>query len=116
MNTSCLTKIGFIPASVTESKEITGGFCGDLLSWVMGKAKKGECWFTVIGNLNTIAVASLVEISAVVLCQGVKLTPDVLKKAEEEDVSVYYTELSVYEAAVKLHDSLKDSTVKDEEG
>ena len=30
------------------SKEVKGGYCGDLLSFVMSHAKCGDCWFTVI--------------------------------------------------------------------
>ena len=38
---------------------VAGGYCGDLLSWVMGRAKEDDVWITVMGNLNAIAVAVL---------------------------------------------------------
>ena len=25
-------------------REIKSGYCGDLLSWVMGRAQSGDCW------------------------------------------------------------------------
>ena len=37
------------------SKEVEGGYCGDLLSFVMSHAKCGDCWFTVMGNVNAVA-------------------------------------------------------------
>ena len=33
-----------------DKKEVTGGYCGDLLSWVMSRAAEGDCWFTVMGR------------------------------------------------------------------
>ena len=50
------------------SKEVEGGYCGDLLSFVMSHAKCGDCWFTVMGNVNAVAVAVLSDCAAIVLC------------------------------------------------
>ena len=33
-------------------REIEGAYCGDLLSWVMGRAKSGDAWITIKGVLN----------------------------------------------------------------
>ena len=33
------------------TREVTGGYTGDLLSWAMGRAKEGDAWFTVMGNV-----------------------------------------------------------------
>ena len=40
-------------------RQVTGGYCGDLLSWVMGRAREGDAWMTVMGNVNAVAVAVL---------------------------------------------------------
>lgn len=32
------------------SREITGGYAGDLLSWVMGRAESGDAWITIMSN------------------------------------------------------------------
>ena len=39
-------------------REIEGGYCGDLLSWVMGRADSGSAWVTIMSNINIVAVAS----------------------------------------------------------
>ena len=52
------------------SKEVEGGYCGDLLSFVMSHAKCGDCWFTVMGNVNAVAVAVLSDCAAIVLCEN----------------------------------------------
>ncbi|NLL91529.1 MAG: hypothetical protein GX222_03810 [Ruminococcaceae bacterium] len=108
MNTSDLYELGFSEISHSRDREITGGFCGDLLSWVMGRAKEGDLWFTIMGNINTIAVASLTDVSAVVFCEGVTAAEDVINKAGEEGINLFSTELPVFEAATKFHDFCKD--------
>lgn len=104
MTTRELASLGFTPVVDAADNEVRGGFCGDLLSWVMGRAKAGDVLFTVMGNLNTVAVATLADIAAVVLCQGVELPDDALEKAREEGVDVFYTGLPVYEAATKFYE------------
>ncbi len=93
---------GFVPVGEITPAEVTGGFCGDLLSWVMSRAKKGDVWFTVIGNINTLAVASLVEMSAVVLCHGVQPDGEFTAKAAEQRINVFTTDEPVFESAAKL--------------
>ena len=34
------------------SQEVSGCYIGDLLSWVMGRAKAGDAWLTVMGNIS----------------------------------------------------------------
>ena len=43
-----------------EDKNVTGCYSGDLLSWVMSRAKEGDVWLTVMGNVNAVAVAVLI--------------------------------------------------------
>lgn len=31
-------------------REVTGGYVGDLLSWVMGRAQAGNAWITIMSN------------------------------------------------------------------
>ena len=64
---------GFAPAVEAETREIAGIFTGDLLSWAMGRAKEGDAWFTVMGNVNAVAVAALADCACIVLCHGAAL-------------------------------------------
>ncbi len=54
-------------------RSITKPFCCDLLSIAMGKAPEGCAWVTVMGNMNTLAVASLTDAACVILAEGVAL-------------------------------------------
>ena len=83
-------------------REITGGYCGDLLSWVMGRAESGDCWFTVMGNINAIAVAFLADCACIVLCENSTLDKDAKDKAELQDICVLSSEEDAYTLANKL--------------
>ena len=83
-------------------REITGGYCGDLLSWVMGRAKAGDCWFTVMGNINAIGVCVLADCSCIVLCENATLDDNAKTRAEMQGVTILASEENSYTLATKL--------------
>ncbi len=85
-----------------NDREITGGYCGDLLSWVMGRAQGGDCWFTVMGNINAVAVSVLADCSCIVLCENSTLDDDAKNRAEIQGVWVLSSEENAYILANKL--------------
>ena len=87
-------------------REITGGYCGDLLSWVMGRAQSGDCWFTVMGNINAIAVSVLADCACIVLTENAPLDDDAKARAEMQGVAVLATEENAYTMANKLGEIL----------
>lgn len=87
-------------------REVSGGYCGDLLSWVMGRAQSGDCWFTVMGNINAIAVAVLADCACIVLTENVPLDDDAKMRAEMQGVTVLVTEENAYTMAKRLGEIL----------
>ncbi|MBQ8573015.1 MAG: DRTGG domain-containing protein [Ruminococcus sp.] len=83
-------------------REIEGVYIGDLLSWVMGRAKSGDAWITIMSNVNTIAVATLADTACIVLAEGVTLDEEVKSTAEAKGINVISTSLPAYAAALKL--------------
>ena len=83
-------------------REINGVYIGDLLSWVMGRAQCDNVWITIMSNINVIAVASLSDVSCVLLAEDVTLDDDVLATAKEKGINVLSTSLSAYDAAIKI--------------
>ena len=75
-------------------REVTKIFCCDLLSIAMSKAPAGCVWVTVMGNRNTLAVASLAEAACIVLAEGVSLDEGTLARAGEEGIAVLATRTS----------------------
>ena len=95
-----LTDNRFTLATGDGSRCATSIYCCDLLSIVMGRAPADSVWVTVMGNLNSIAVAVLAEVSCIILAEGMPLDADALARAQSENVTVLTTKLPVYEAAV----------------
>lgn len=83
-------------------RKINGGYAGDLLSWVMGRAREDCVWATIMTNINIIAVASLADVSAIVICEGSDVDEKIIKVASEKSVNLLRTELPMYEFCVKL--------------
>ena len=103
MTVSGLLTHGFREVVIADGeREITGAYMGDLLSWVMGRAKADCAWITIMSNLNVVAVASLADTACVILTEGVELPDDVRAAAEMRDVNVLSTDLPSYDAAVLL--------------
>ena len=83
-------------------RTVDGGYCGDLLSWVMGRAPADGAWLTIMSNVNVAAVAALADVVCVVLAEGVVPDAPLQSKAELQGINLLGTELSVYDCAVKL--------------
>ena len=52
-----------------------------------------------MGNMNTVAVASLAEVACIVLAEGAAIPEECLNKAREEGIPVYRTDAPVFETA-----------------
>ncbi len=91
-------KMDLAPLSLPDGdREVEGFYAGDLLSWVMGRANAGNVWFTIMSNVNVLAVASLVDLSAVVLAEGVTLSDKDAASALEKGINVFTSEKSTFE-------------------
>ncbi len=85
------------------SAQITKVYCCDLLSIAMGRAPEGGAWVTVMGNMNTLAVASLTETACIILAEGAQLDALALKKAQEQGITVFATQAPIFETAMQVH-------------
>ena len=83
-------------------RDVEGVYVGDLLSWVMGRAQSGNVWLTIMSNLNIVAVATLSDVSCILLCEGVTLDESVRSTAEAKGVNILSTPMTAYGAACKL--------------
>ena len=84
------------------TREVTGCYCGDLLSWVMSKAQDGDCWLTVMGNINAVAVAVLTDCACIVLTEHAALDDEAKERAEQQGVTILTTAQNAYQAAAAL--------------
>lgn len=87
-------------------REITKPFCCDLLSIAMGRAPEGSAWVTVMGNMNTLAVASLADVACVILAEGAVLDDVADQKAKQQGITVLATEEPIFEAAQAIYEMI----------
>ena len=81
---------------------VEGVYIGDLLSWVMGRAKADNVWITIMSNVNVIAVASLADVSCVLLAEEVIPDEDIISTATEKGINILSSGKSCYECAVEI--------------
>ncbi|HWT76522.1 MAG TPA: hypothetical protein VN258_17635 [Mobilitalea sp.] len=95
-----------VNAGDNPDREILVPYCCDLLSIAMGRMPADSAWVTVMGNINTLAVATLADASCIILAEGSKLDEPALNKAKEQGITVLETELPIFEAALIVYQKL----------
>ncbi len=88
------------------NNEVTGAYVSDLLSDVMGNADKNEVWITLQTHKNIMAVASLKELSAVILVKGLVPDKNTMEKSDEENIPVLGTDEETFKIAGRLYEIL----------
>jgi len=80
----------------------TGGYASDLLSCVMAGAKPGNLWLTIQAHINIVAVASLNDLTAVIITENASPEATVIEKANEQGVTLLVSRENTYQVAGKL--------------
>lgn len=85
-----------------EDREIDGAYCGDLLSWVMGRCPADAAWITIMSNQNVAAVAVLCDTACTILSEGVTPDAELLERAEKQGVTLLGSELDEYQLCWRI--------------
>ena len=84
-------------------REPEGVYCGDLLSWVMGHAKPDNLWVTIMTNKNVLAVASLIDLSCVILCENSQFDEEFKDTAKAKEINIIRCNADSYSVCAALH-------------
>ncbi len=87
---------------------LTSGYTSDLLSDVMAHAPAGSALITLQAHLNTVAVAALADVRAIIVCHGRPIPDDMLAAVAREGILLMRTRENQFEASVKLHQRLME--------
>ncbi len=93
---------GTVAVTGNITREVTSGYVCDLLSEVIAKAVQGSAWVTIQTHINVVAVAAMVGVSVVIICEGRSCEPDVLQHASQERIAVLYSKDSAFVVSGKL--------------
>jgi len=88
-------------AVLSEQKDFssiqpTFGYTSDLLSCVMAGAPKEGIWVTLQAHGNIVAVAALLELTAIIITEGAMPDENTISKANTEGVTLLSTSKSSF--------------------
>lgn len=89
------------PRDFSTSKP-TFGYSSDLLSCVMAGAPKQGIWVTLQAHGNIVAVAALLELTAVIITEGAMPDENTIQKANDEGVTLLSTSNSTFQTIGQL--------------
>ena len=101
-----ISKLGaeVLTGEYSTDAKVTNVYCGDLLSWVMSHASKSSAWITVHTHLNIVAVASLTELSCIIIPESIEVDEPTIQKAISEKVIIIRSELTTYQICCVAHE------------
>ena len=71
--------------------DVKSGYCSDLLSCVMTGAEPGGVWVTLMAHSNIVAVAALLDLSAIIITEDAQPDPETIQKAKQKGVTLLST-------------------------
>ncbi len=80
----------------------TSGYASDLLSCVMAGANQRAIWVTLQAHINIVAVAALLDLSAIIITEGAMPDQETIAKANEENVTLLSTGKPTFFVAGRL--------------
>jgi hypothetical protein len=82
----------------------TCGYTSDLLSCVMSGAAHKSIWVTLQAHINIVAVATLLDLSAIIITEDAKPDENTINKANEEGVDIFLTKEPTFSIVGQLWD------------
>jgi len=92
-----------------EDTEFSGAYTSDLLSDVIANAGRGRdtrnggALITIQAHKNTVAVATLADISVIIICNSRPVPDDMLEAAKNEGIAIIRTRENQYTVSGKLY-------------
>ena len=92
---------------LTEKKDFSQiepshGYVSDMLSCVMTGADQHSVWVTLQAHSNIVAVARLLDLSAIIITEDAQPDENTITKANEEGIILLTTEENSYNIVGKL--------------
>jgi hypothetical protein len=98
--------LGLIPVEVLQGDfddvEVKGIYTSDLLSDVLANGRNSSVLVTIQAHKNTVAVATVVDMSLIILCNGRPVIDDMIEAATQARIGVVRTALSQFEVSGRL--------------
>lgn len=99
----CCIEAVVVNGQAQLEEKFEGVYISDLLSDVMGHAREGNVWLTIQTHTNVVAVALLLNLSAIVFTAGTYPDAATIEKGKEEGIVLLSTQMSTFEAAGRIY-------------
>ena len=97
-----------------SDNEITGGYASDLLSDVLANSQEGNIWITLQIHQNIAAIASMKELSGIIIVNGREPEEETIQKADSENIPIMVSKMPAFELIGRLY-ALGISGMKNED-
>jgi predicted transcriptional regulator len=84
-------------------EDVTGGYASDLLSDVIAHSRKGNVWITIQTHPNIVAVATMKELSGIILAGGRQPEAETIQRADQEGIPILTSPLFTFELVGRLY-------------
>lgn len=91
-----------VGSSANLERRVVAGYASDLLSCAMSRAKKDYVWVTLQSHANVVAVASLLDLAAVIITEGNRPDEETIARAETEGVCLLLTPKTTFTVVGEL--------------
>ncbi|MGE5550989.1 MAG: serine kinase [Bacteroidota bacterium] len=85
-------------------RQVTGAYVSDLLSDVMAHARADAVWVTIQIHQNVVAVASLLNLAAVIIAGGLRPAEETVAKARAVGLPLYAAKENSFLVAGRLYE------------
>ncbi len=83
--------------------DVSRGYVSDLMSDVIANTKKDDLWITLQVHINIVAVATMKELSGIILINNRQPEAATLEKAKGENIPILVSYLPAFEVAGRLY-------------
>jgi len=87
-------------------REIQGVYTSDLLSDAIANAVENGILITIQAHKNTVAVATLKDLAAIVICNNRPIPADMIEAARAEGIALFLTADDQFTVSGKLYKKL----------
>jgi len=108
-----ITKCGLQKVVFCSDDEIETGYCGDLMSDVIANSANNSIWITIQAHKNSVAVALIKDIKAIVFANNVEVNQELIEKAKEEGINLLRSERNSFHICGLLYQFLEAYSEED---
>ncbi len=94
-----------LSAGANGGPEVESAFAADLMSDVLALAKPGSLLLTGLTTPQVVRTSELAGVAAIVFVRGKRAHPETEELAQEVDIPLLETRLTLFEACGRLHEA-----------